>query len=83
MKVIPSRHLEFDHLKKTVGRVSQVDTGKWPEHAFTGYLEMYDRLKIGAKHPVVNPAAFWQYFSDDLKRVGIRRSPEACERMVR
>ena len=59
-----------------------MDTGKWSEHAFTRFLEMYDRLKICVKHPVLNPAAFWQYFSDELKRVGIRRSAEACERMV-
>ena len=82
VKVIPTRHLEFDHIRKTVTRLAQVDTGCWEDYAFSGYLEMYRRLKIEARHPIVNPEAFWIFFSDQLKDVGIRRSPEACAKMV-
>ena len=60
-----------------------MDTDLWDDQAFTGFLKMYDRLKIRVKHPVINPAAFWMYFSDKLKSLGIRRSPEACDQMVK
>ena len=78
VKIIPCHHLEFDHIKLTVKRLKQVDTGSWEDHAFTGFMEMYDHLKIRVKHPVVNSSAFWTYFSDQLKAVEIHQCAEAC-----
>ena len=83
MAVIPEHHLLFDHVKRTVIRNEQFDTGRWSAEDFRSFMTLLERMKLKARDPVVNEKAFWDFFASELKcKGGVSRSPEECAEMV-
>ena len=81
--IIPSQHLEYDHINQTVARIPQVDLGSWSNHDFGCFIQLLKGLKIGVRDKVINDLAFWWFFSSELKsRAAIIRTAEECVLMV-